>query len=174
MYPWKVGGGRTPRQPGQIRKEAAPTRFGAGHLKPAFHLHLNPVRLRVLRHFEPALRCLAYKISDLLWQAWPNPVLPVHELIKTAIVTFRVKCSGSPPRANSNKLSLAVMTKADKDTSTHSSYRVLARKYRPRSFDDLIGQEPMVRTLSNAFETGRIATFLPEYTSALEKIESDW
>ncbi|MEJ1159592.1 DNA polymerase III subunit gamma/tau [Prosthecomicrobium sp. N25] len=37
------------------------------------------------------------------------------------------------------------------------AYRVLARKYRPQSFDDLIGQEPMVRTLSNAFETGRIA-----------------
>ncbi|MBV9237579.1 MAG: DNA polymerase III subunit gamma/tau [Xanthobacteraceae bacterium] len=36
------------------------------------------------------------------------------------------------------------------------SYRVLARKYRPASFDDLIGQEAMVRTLSNAFETGRI------------------
>lgn len=36
-------------------------------------------------------------------------------------------------------------------------YRVLARKYRPSSFDDLIGQEPMVRTLSNAFQTGRIA-----------------
>ncbi|MEW5423656.1 DNA polymerase III subunit gamma/tau [Amorphus sp. 3PC139-8] len=35
-------------------------------------------------------------------------------------------------------------------------YRVLARKYRPRTFDDLIGQEPMVRTLKNAFETGRI------------------
>ena len=36
-------------------------------------------------------------------------------------------------------------------------YRVLARKYRPQSFDDLIGQEPMVRTLSNAFSIGRIA-----------------
>jgi DNA polymerase-3 subunit gamma/tau len=35
-------------------------------------------------------------------------------------------------------------------------YRVLARKYRPSSFDDLIGQEAMVRTVSNAFETGRI------------------
>jgi DNA polymerase III subunit gamma/tau len=35
-------------------------------------------------------------------------------------------------------------------------YRVLARKYRPAHFDDLIGQEAMVRTLSNAFETGRI------------------
>jgi DNA polymerase-3 subunit gamma/tau len=35
-------------------------------------------------------------------------------------------------------------------------YRVLARKYRPASFEDLIGQEPMVRTISNAFDTGRI------------------
>ncbi|BEV46074.1 DNA polymerase III subunit gamma/tau [Afipia carboxidovorans] len=37
-----------------------------------------------------------------------------------------------------------------------SGYRVLARKYRPSNFDDLIGQEAMVRTISNAFETGRI------------------
>ena len=37
-----------------------------------------------------------------------------------------------------------------------SPYRVLARKYRPRTFDDLIGQDAMVRTVSNAFETGRI------------------
>ncbi|HZP75647.1 MAG TPA: DNA polymerase III subunit gamma/tau [Pseudolabrys sp.] len=37
-----------------------------------------------------------------------------------------------------------------------SGYRVLARKYRPQSFEDLIGQDAMVRTLSNAFETGRI------------------
>ena len=36
------------------------------------------------------------------------------------------------------------------------SYRVLARKYRPATFDDLIGQDAMVRTISNAFETGRI------------------
>jgi DNA polymerase-3 subunit gamma/tau len=37
-----------------------------------------------------------------------------------------------------------------------SSYRVLARRYRPATFDDLIGQDAMVRTISNAFETGRI------------------
>src|ERR1700737_3570204 len=37
-----------------------------------------------------------------------------------------------------------------------SSYRVLARKYRPATFDDLIGQDAMVRTVSNAFETARI------------------
>jgi len=36
-------------------------------------------------------------------------------------------------------------------------YRVLARKYRPTRFADLIGQEAMVRTLSNAIASGRIA-----------------
>jgi len=38
-----------------------------------------------------------------------------------------------------------------------TGYRVLARKYRPRTFPDLIGQEAMVRTLTNAFASGRIA-----------------
>src|SRR6202453_1245659 len=36
-------------------------------------------------------------------------------------------------------------------------YRVLARKYRPTQFADLIGQEAMVRTLRNAFAAGRVA-----------------
>lgn len=36
-------------------------------------------------------------------------------------------------------------------------YRVLARKYRPQNFDDLIGQDALVRTLKNAIESGRIA-----------------
>ncbi|MFG1346175.1 DNA polymerase III subunit gamma/tau [Xanthobacter autotrophicus DSM 431] len=38
-----------------------------------------------------------------------------------------------------------------------AAYRVLARKYRPQNFADLIGQEAMVRTLRNAFSSGRIA-----------------
>ena len=37
------------------------------------------------------------------------------------------------------------------------AYTVLARKYRPLTFEDLIGQEAMVRTLTNAFSSGRIA-----------------
>ena len=36
-------------------------------------------------------------------------------------------------------------------------YRVLARKYRPRGFDELIGQDAMVRTLRNAIASGRLA-----------------
>ena len=37
------------------------------------------------------------------------------------------------------------------------TYQVLARKYRPATFADLVGQEAMVRTLKNAFAAGRIA-----------------
>ena len=36
-------------------------------------------------------------------------------------------------------------------------YRVLARKYRPQTFSELIGQEPMVRTLANAIKRDRLA-----------------
>ncbi len=36
-------------------------------------------------------------------------------------------------------------------------YRVLARKYRPQNFNELIGQDALVRTLTNAIESGRIA-----------------
>ena len=42
-------------------------------------------------------------------------------------------------------------------TSSTSAYRVLARKYRPDSFSGLIGQDALVRTLSNALSLGRLA-----------------
>ena len=48
------------------------------------------------------------------------------------------------------------MTELSEGAGGQGGYRVLARKYRPASFDDLIGQDAMVRTISNAFETGRI------------------
>ncbi len=40
---------------------------------------------------------------------------------------------------------------------TPTAYRVLARKYRPETFADLVGQDAMVRTLRNAFAADRIA-----------------
>lgn len=40
---------------------------------------------------------------------------------------------------------------------TPPGYQVLARKYRPQTFADLVGQEAMVRTLKNAFAADRIA-----------------
>ena len=50
----------------------------------------------------------------------------------------------------------------DEDTSeaaegTRFAYRVLARKYRPASFADLIGQDALIRTLTNALTSGRLA-----------------
>ena len=42
-------------------------------------------------------------------------------------------------------------------TGTGSAYRVLARKYRPQTFGELIGQDAMVQTLGNAIRRGRLA-----------------
>jgi DNA polymerase-3 subunit gamma/tau len=42
------------------------------------------------------------------------------------------------------------------EDTTGPGYVVLARKYRPRTFEDLIGQEAMVRTIANSFALGRI------------------
>ncbi len=50
---------------------------------------------------------------------------------------------------------------SDQDQKTQRdsppAYRVLARKYRPSTFDELLGQDAMVQTLTNAFKTNRIA-----------------
>jgi DNA polymerase-3 subunit gamma/tau len=42
-------------------------------------------------------------------------------------------------------------------TGEAQPYRVLARKYRPQTFSELIGQDPMVQTLANAIEKDRLA-----------------
>ena len=44
-----------------------------------------------------------------------------------------------------------------KGSARADAYRVLARKYRPQNFTGLIGQEALVKTLTNAFASGRIA-----------------
>ncbi|MEO1613928.1 MAG: hypothetical protein AAFU55_16460, partial [Pseudomonadota bacterium] len=43
------------------------------------------------------------------------------------------------------------------EAAPDDGYQVLARKHRPQTFADLIGQEAMVRTLKNAFAADRIA-----------------
>tara|TARA_B110001454_G_scaffold151534_2_gene140919 strand:- start:72 stop:1709 length:1638 start_codon:yes stop_codon:yes gene_type:complete len=45
----------------------------------------------------------------------------------------------------------------DSPPTTGSAYRVLARKYRPQTFAELIGQDAMVQTLGNAIRRGRLA-----------------
>jgi len=59
----------------------------------------------------------------------------------------------TPPAVATPVAAPAAQPPSDPD----AAYTVLARKYRPRTFEDLIGQEAMVRTLANAFSTGRIA-----------------
>ena len=49
------------------------------------------------------------------------------------------------------------LPEAPAPAGTSSPYRVLARKYRPQTFAELIGQDAMVQTLSNAIARGRIA-----------------
>ncbi|MCY7281558.1 MAG: DNA polymerase III subunit gamma/tau [Sphingomonas bacterium] len=63
--------------------------------------------------------------------------------------------SDSPPSADEPGLGLD-LPDLPKPTKA-SPYRVLARKYRPQSFADLIGQDAMVTTLGNAIARGRIA-----------------
>lgn len=48
-------------------------------------------------------------------------------------------------------------TAVEKTSEKPGEYRVLARKYRPRDFSQLKGQDALVRTLTNAIESGRIA-----------------
>ena len=49
------------------------------------------------------------------------------------------------------------LPEAPAPTASASPYRVLARKYRPQTFSELIGQDAMVQTLANAIKRGRIA-----------------
>jgi DNA polymerase III subunit gamma/tau len=62
--------------------------------------------------------------------------------------------AGAPPIKPDNTVSGGLDLGAP--DGGNKPYRVLARKYRPSSFADLIGQDAVVRTVSNAFETGRI------------------
>ena len=64
----------------------------------------------------------------------------------------------SPTMADENQDNLLPEVEENKEkSSSKNSYKVLARKYRPQNFEDLMGQEIMVQTLKNAFKTNRIA-----------------
>jgi DNA polymerase III subunit gamma/tau len=84
-------------------------------------------------------------LRSALWHA--HTLGSLHSKIGGLLSASRIQRYGQPrDRAPKEIMS---------DT-TPASYRVLARKYRPATFDDLIGQDAMVRTISNAFEAGRI------------------
>lgn len=61
--------------------------------------------------------------------------------------------SDAPAAVDGSKASAAPGNAEEKP----SAYRVLARKYRPSDFSEMIGQEALVKTLSNAIDSGRLA-----------------
>jgi DNA polymerase-3 subunit gamma/tau len=61
------------------------------------------------------------------------------------------------PDAATSPSDAAPAASATKAVAPKSEYQVLALKYRPKTFDELIGHGPMVKTLSNALESGRLA-----------------
>ncbi len=79
---------------------------------------------------------------------------PASEAAPPAVAEPAAAATGlAPPKKKAAVADAAVEAHVDDG----AAYTVLARKYRPHTFEDLIGQEAMVRTLTNAFSTGRIA-----------------
>ncbi len=68
------------------------------------------------------------------------------------VETSALETTAAPADSQMDSDSASAVSAANGDP-----YRVLARKYRPTNFDDLIGQEALVRTLTNAIESGRMA-----------------
>src|SRR5690348_17319425 len=123
----EVGGRRVPRQPGQVRKEAALTSVSrvAG---PASHLALK--RYSAYRAPRLGARC----------------TYPSRESPLVAEVEDREKSAPKP--AGKGKADGPAAQASEPAAASHAA---LARKYRPKVFAELIGQDAMVRTLRNAF-----------------------
>src|SRR6266850_2606112 len=52
---------------------------------------------------------------------------------------------------------MAVKSKSQASSPKPQGYTVLARRYRSRDFNEIVGQEPIARTLQNAIKTNRVA-----------------
>ena len=66
----------------------------------------------------------------------------------------KIKAQGSSHKA---QVTTAVANHKSQIANPQMAYQVLARKWRPQRFDEVIGQEPVTRTLRNAIASGRIA-----------------
>ena len=64
---------------------------------------------------------------------------------------------GGPPVQAAVPAAAAPLAVTSPATQDAQAYRVLARKYRPQRFSELIGQDAMVTTLGNAIKRGRLA-----------------
>src|SRR5436305_14330267 len=52
---------------------------------------------------------------------------------------------------------MAKLRESPADVRANEGYTVLARRYRPQQFSDVVGQEPVAQALVNALKTGRVA-----------------
>ncbi|MEO0569063.1 MAG: DNA polymerase III subunit gamma/tau [Pseudomonadota bacterium] len=86
-----------------------------------------------------------------------TPLLLKDPLYGLSLPSFRIKCKLDALRRANYLWSKRPTQKATMSKSLSPAYQVLARKYRPETFADLVGQDAMVRTLRNAFEADRIA-----------------
>ncbi|CAN5360526.1 DNA polymerase III subunit gamma/tau [soil metagenome] len=95
--------------------------------------------------------------DDLTDSAPPWDEAPAERDENTADI-FGGAPVAAPPAVTTPAIATSAVTPMTSQVADpDAAYTVLARKYRPRTFEDLIGQEAMVRTLANAFSTGRIA-----------------
>jgi DNA polymerase III subunit gamma/tau len=88
------------------------------------------------------------KEAAVTFSIWVDANLP----LPTLIFSSGRQLTRTPEKTLSQLFALDEPASSD----APPAYRVLARKYRPTTFEQLIGQEAMVRTLSNAIETGRL------------------
>ncbi len=143
---FRAGGGRFPRQPGQVGNEAALT-----------------IRRRVVRQPFP-LFSSKYREFSLFFAISTNIVDLGNSKVTSGLLPIQPPPRIYPTMAKTTGKSQGGRKSGQKASSPEPGknppslpYVVLARKYRPKAFGDLIGQDALVVTLKNAFEAGRIA-----------------
>ncbi|MEO1380795.1 MAG: DNA polymerase III subunit gamma/tau, partial [Pseudomonadota bacterium] len=105
----------------------------------------------------PDLRLSSMLLLLLIRLSRMKPLLLKDPLYRLSLPSFRIKCKLDALRRANYLWSKRPTQKATMSKSLSPAYQVLARKYRPETFADLVGQDAMVRTLRNAFEADRIA-----------------
>src|SRR5579872_3621964 len=88
----------------------------------------------------------------------PGRRLPPHERQHSAALAMTAKAATTTSMNDAESPALGLdIAEQPPEAQSASPYRVLARKYRPQTFAELVGQDAMVKTLANAIERGRIA-----------------
>ncbi len=103
---------------------------------------------------EPGQSLTAAAISGVVRASGDLAVFPAHQNSFAPLKWLHAGAAGA------SEFDMAKSSKAptkSESPAPSTGYTVLARRYRSRDFDELIGQEPIARTLKNAIASGRIA-----------------